>query len=243
MNSLVLWILLIQCQVWCKYHSPKQSKQFTCFIKKSPILENGALNPTIEEIFSVLENRAEKSVGLFRVPGNVSKVNKIVKRIEKGKPVKWEDVDTNTITGVFKKIVWTCGFPIADLPDALIACTENDFDRLSKEYYHNLPEESKFWLDRILLFFNSLIKYSTVNQMNPVNYAKIVTPNIFNILKYDLIDQMINVVARWISTYPSLKDPLVKPVVNRRKAIRSRTFSFDSLRHKITERRNKSIQH
>ncbi|OHT03055.1 RhoGAP domain containing protein [Tritrichomonas foetus] len=158
----------------------------------------------------LLKKNCENIEGIFRLPGNLRKVDEIADELNQGRD-SLISADINDIASLMKK--W-----FRDLPDPVINLSRVDFlenafeDKNYLEFVETLPKTHKLTLMFLVGFLQHLAQSEEVTKMNAKNLAIVFGPNIvqirdtnepFKIKKFaDItIDFMTFLVTSWDTSY------------------------------------------
>jgi len=145
-------------------------------------------------MFDCLEQLQMRGIcqeGIFRVPGNHTKIQELRTQLAAGKEVKYFDIDIVVIASLLK--LW-----LRELPDSLIPfsfypqlialgatvsqLTENEkldwMMNLRKIIVDGIRDPEWACLRCLMLFLNKVVKQSEVNKMHAQNLATVIAPNI-----------------------------------------------------------------
>ncbi|EMR09030.1 hypothetical protein PNEG_02803 [Pneumocystis murina B123] len=148
--------------------------------------EKSNIPKIVNDLIIEIEARGLQEVGIYRVPGSVSKVNSLKTLFDAGENVDFKDgrwADINIIAGALK--LW-----LRELPEPLMTyklypkfiglVDISDYHKriiLLKTLIRSLPFYNYFLVKRLVEHFEKIINYETVNQMYAHNLAIIFGPN------------------------------------------------------------------
>ena len=126
----------------------------------------------------ILRKGAEKTEGIFRLPGNLKKVDEMANLINDGKECILNS-PLNDIASLFKKL-------FRELPDPVVPVNRvmdilNLFEDDNKDYItfaETLPKPHKMVLKYLVGFLQHLCKFSEITKMDAKNFSIVFGPNI-----------------------------------------------------------------
>jgi hypothetical protein len=164
----------------------------------------------------LLSKGAEHMEGLFRLPGNLKKVDQVANDVNKGKDTI-PGIDLHDTASLFKKWLRDLPEPVVNrdtLPNLVLAFETKAY----VPFAQSLPSAHRNVLMFLVGFLQRLVKSETVMKMGPKNYAICFAPNIVQIEEDDdatvkkfteiAIEFLITLITDWdtSSIYPSREE-------------------------------------
>ncbi|KAK0419102.1 hypothetical protein QR680_013954 [Steinernema hermaphroditum] len=128
-----------------------------------------------------LERNRLNSEGIYRIPGNDARVNKLLGDLKKGSPIPKLDLeDTETITSCIKKF-------LRDLNDSLVPMTSfREFEKAVESHnktmltnaIHELPITNRDTLAYLCLHLQKVASNSQINKMPLENLTRCIAPSV-----------------------------------------------------------------
>jgi len=170
---------------------PKPINYFSSSLRKQVLLSKQGNIPNIMfECMTQLQMRGMDKEGIFRKPGNHTKIQETAKLLKSGQKVCFLDLDVLVIGSIFK--LW-----LRELPQPLIPFRHyTKLIALGKTFPQLTEEEIMKWkinirgiiksinpphsdcLSVLILFLSQVVRNSEVNKMDSYNLATVLAPNI-----------------------------------------------------------------
>ena len=135
--------------------------------------------PLVDMVNKMFELNAEGTQGIFRLPGDMNKLDTMISDLEHGRPYM-EGQSVHDIASLFKR--W-----YRDLPGSILSkeevsrLMEANSDSAMIALANNLPAMQKYCLMYLIGFLQRMVKAEEVTKMNVHNLGMVFAPNVLYI--------------------------------------------------------------
>eukprot|EP01129_Flabellula_baltica_P011923 TRINITY_DN5307_c0_g1_i1.p1 TRINITY_DN5307_c0_g1~~TRINITY_DN5307_c0_g1_i1.p1 ORF type:complete len:626 (-),score=99.44 TRINITY_DN5307_c0_g1_i1:14-1891(-) len=137
-------------------------------------------------MLTILEEKGPDTVGIFRISSSKAKIESLIKKIDRGKRINFEDYECNVLANTVKQFLREFPDPLLTekLHEQWIRLTdipEPDRQLQARKLFHELPTPNALLTYRILRLCALISEKQDKNKMNTVNLAIVFAPNILTL--------------------------------------------------------------